>query len=240
MGSLGSEQGSSSNEQPQHEVVISKGFYLGKYEITQGQWETVMGTQPWVGHRFVLENSSHPAVYISWEEVQDFVHRLNQAAGDSLYRLPTEAEWEYACRAGTTTRWSFGDDEGGLKDAAWYIENAWNAGEQYAHAVGIKLANPWGLYDMHGNVWEWVEDWFGEYSNHAQIDPTGAPMGTRRIQRGGSFTIGALALRSARRHGMSPSDRSHELGMRLLRIEQSKVKTMIRSDSWSQVKFQSY
>ena len=109
-----------SNEWPQqHQVTISKGFYLGKYEITQAQWQDVMGTTPWDGQRNVQNSPNHPAVYISWNDVQAFVHQLNQVAGDSLYRLPTEAEWEYACRAGTTTRWSFGDDESLVEDYAW-------------------------------------------------------------------------------------------------------------------------
>ena len=160
---------------PLHEVEISTGFYLGKYEITQGQWEAVMGTTPWAGRDEVRANSSHPAVYISWEDVQAFISRLNAAAGDSLYRLPTEAEWEYACRAGTRTRWSFGDDASQLTDYAWYEGNASNVGEFYAHTVGTKLPNAWGLYDMHGNVAEWVQDWYwpGYYDFSPRVDPRG-------------------------------------------------------------------
>jgi len=146
------------NELPTHEVTIDQGFYLGKYEITQGQWETVMETTPWSGKGYVLSDPDHPAVYISWNDVQAFISQLNKAAGDSLYRLPTEAEWEYACRAGTNTLWSFGDDEDQLGDYAWYRDNAWDIGEKNAHAVGTKLPNPWGLYDVHGNVWEWCYD----------------------------------------------------------------------------------
>ena len=97
-------------ELPAHQVTISRGFYLGKYELTQGQWESVISTRPWVGQEGVQDQASHPAVYISWKDVQALVAKLNEAEGDSLYRLPTEALWEYACRAGTTTRWSFGDD----------------------------------------------------------------------------------------------------------------------------------
>ncbi|MSR83584.1 MAG: formylglycine-generating enzyme family protein [Candidatus Latescibacteria bacterium] len=121
----------------------------------------------------------------SWDNLQVFIHRLNVAAGNSLYRLPAEAEWEYVCRAGTTTRWSFGNDESLLGNYAWYTVNAWDAGEQYAHQAGGKLPNPWGLYDVHGNVWEWVQDRHGGYSSSSQTDPTGPASGARRVVRGG-------------------------------------------------------
>ena len=110
MGAPDSDRYAAPAQKPQHEVTITRGFYLGKYEITQGEWEAVMGTRPWWRRGYVRENPDHPAVYISWNDVQGFVQRLNEAAGEELYRLPTEAEWEYACRAGTTTRWSFGED----------------------------------------------------------------------------------------------------------------------------------
>ena len=145
---------------PGHEVTISKGFYLGKYEITQQQWRAVMGTAPWVGESYVQNHPYHPAVNISWNDVQEFIQALNDAAGEDIYRLPTEAEWEYACRAGTTTRWSFGDDSLEQGEYAWYKSNTCDVGECYAHTVGTKLPNPWGLYDMHGNVLEWVQDWY--------------------------------------------------------------------------------
>ena len=161
MGSPSSEEGRRPHEGPVHEVEISTGFWLGKYEITQGQWESVLGATPWSDKEYVQSNPSHPAVYISWDDVSWFVGKLNSEAGELLYRLPTEAEWEYACRAGTQTRWSFGEDGSLSGSHAWYSANAWNAGEQYAHAVGTKLPNPWGLYDMHGNVWEWVSDSYG-------------------------------------------------------------------------------
>ena len=220
MGSPNSEAGRNSNEGPVHEVEISQGFYLGKYEITQGQWESVMGETPWSGESYVQSNSSHPAVYISWEDVRRFAAKLNSEAGEAVYRLPTEAEWEYACRAGTQTRWSFGDDEFALGSYAWYRDNAWDAGEQYAHAVGTKLPNPWGLYDMHGNVWEWVNDWYGTnyYNSSPSVDPPGPSSGSYRVFRGGAFYYVAQSLRSALRDNASPGGRYYGLGARLLRI----------------------
>jgi formylglycine-generating enzyme required for sulfatase activity len=219
MGSPDSEPGRYSAEGPQHEVTISQGFYLGKFEITQGQWEAVMGATPWSGQSYVQLNPNHPAVYISWDDMQEFIQRLNEAAGEELYRLPTEAEWEYAVRAGTTTRWSFGDDEGQLGDYAWYYDNAWNAGLQYAQPVGTKLPNPWGLYDMHGNVWEWCQDWWGEkyYRSSPSIDPLGPATGSLRVLRGGHFGRDAQVVRSADRRRFSPDRRLNSLGARLLR-----------------------
>ena len=219
MGSPDWEQGRESNEGPQHEVTISQGFYLGKYELTQGQWEAVLGTTPWSGGLYLQSNANHPAVIISWDGVQEFIQALNAAAGDSLYRLPTEAEWEYACRAGTTTGWSLGDDENQLKDYAWYRGNAWNVvGEKYAHEVGTKLPNPFGLYDMHGNVWEWCQDWYGSYSSGAQVDPMGPSTGSDRVKRGGYFGGYTHYARSGYRSSFSPNPRSSGIGARLLRM----------------------
>jgi len=218
MGSPMSEEGRNSDEGPQHQVTISQGFYLGKYELTQGQWEAVMWTTPWVGQERVIPNPNHPAVYISWNDVQAFIHELNEAVGDSLYRLPTEAEWEYACRAGTATRWSFGNDEDRLRDYAWYMDNARAIGEDYAHSVGTKLPNPWGLYDMHGNVYEWVQDWYGSYSSSARVDPTGPASDSTRVLRGGRFLTRARHARSAGRHNLSPIYQGIGIGARLLRM----------------------
>ena len=220
MGSPESESGRQDREGPLHEVELSRGFWLGKYEVTQGQWEAVMGETPWSGENYVQSNSSHPAVYISWDAVQEFIEKLNNAAGSDVYRLPTEAEWEYACRAGTQTRWSFGDDESQLTHYAWYDANAWDVNERYAHAVGLKRANPWGLYDMHGNVWEWVQDWHGQnyYDSSPRVDPQGPTSGSLRVFRGGDFDDGIQNLRSANRHGGSPGYRYGAVGARLLRI----------------------
>ena len=217
MGSPSSEPGRYSYEGPQHHVTITQGFYLGKYKITQGHWESVMGTRPWSGKSYVQENPAHPAVYVSWDDIQAFIAALNAAEGSDVYRLPTEAEWEYSCRAGTETRWSFGEDESELGQYAWYRDNAWNVGEKYAHAVGTKLPNPWGLYDMHGNVWEWVHDWYGSYTSGAETDPPGPSTGSNRVRRGGSFNSYARSVRSADRGSTWPASRDYGLGARLLR-----------------------
>ena len=218
MGSPASEGGRYDDE-IQHRVTLTKGFYLGAYEVTQAQWQAVMGTTPWAGQPYVQSNPNHPAVYVSWEDAQAFISKLNAAAGKQIYRLPTEAEWEYAARAGTTTRWSFGEYQSPLGNYAWYYENAWDAGLQYAQPVGTKRPNPWGLYDMHGNVAEWCQDWYGAYDVSAEFDPQGPSTGSGRVIRGGGFGDGAQGVRSAGR-GISPGYLSGDsVGVRLLRTE---------------------
>ncbi|MEW6755317.1 MAG: formylglycine-generating enzyme family protein [Candidatus Latescibacterota bacterium] len=216
MGSPESDPWHDGDEGPQHEVTLTRGFWLGKHEITQEQWEAVLGTRPWAGQGYVQANPRHPAVYISWDDVQQFIGRLNADAGTGVYRLPTEAEWECACRAGTSTRWSFGEDEPDLGDYAWYLDNAWSVGVQYAQPVGTKLPNPWGLFDMQGNVWEWCQDWYGSYPSGAVVDPVGAASASNRVIRGGSFKNNAQNTRSANRNNNSPGNRNNNLGARLL------------------------
>ena len=216
MGSLASEEDRQDDEGPVHRVTISKGFWLGKYEVTQGQWEAVMGYNP---SRYTGD-ARRPVDSVSWYDVHEFIGRLNAAAGDSLYRLPTEAEWEYACRAGTTTRWSLGDDNGDdeslLSKYAWYGANR-SSGTKM---VGGKLPNDWKLHDMHGNVWEWVQDWYGGnyYNSSPRVDPPGPTSGPGRVGRGGNFSNDAWMLRSADRAYDSPDYRSFLIGVRLLRI----------------------
>ena len=206
---MGSDDGVS-DERPVHEVEISRGFWLGKYEVTQGEWESVMGRNP-----SYFEGDARPVETVSWNDVQEFIGKLNAAAGSSVYRLPSEAEWEYACRAGTSTRWSFGDDAGRLGDYAWYRGNNSPSGPK---VVGGKLPNGWGLYDMHGNVWEWVNDWYSYYNSSPRVDPPGPTSGSHRVARGGDFGNDARSLWSARRYLASPGGRSSWLGARLLRI----------------------
>ena len=220
MGSPASEDGRLDDEGPVHEVEISAGFWLGKYEVTQGQWEAVMRERPWSGDLFVQLDPSHPAALISWYDVQEFIDRLNASAGEVLYRLPSEAEWEYACRAGTQTRWSFGDNASQLTDYAWYYDNACKVVDCYGHAVGTKRPNAWGLYDMHGNVREWVQDWFDldYYNSSPRVDPPGPLSGSFRVVRGGYWNDAARYVRSAYRYSDSPDYRSGGIGVRLLRI----------------------
>ena len=216
MGSPESEVGRWEDEGPQHEVTISSGFWMGRYEVTQAQWEAVMETAPWAGVDLVRAHPEHPATCVSWNDVQDFVRRLNEAEGRQVYGLPTEAQWEHACRAGTSTRWSFGDDEGQLRKHAWYSENAWDVGIQDAQPVGTKLPNPWGLFDMHGNAYEWVEDRYGPYSSGRLEDPQGPSTGSLRVFRGGDVGSGARYTRSAFRY-FHWQDRRVYFGARLLR-----------------------
>ena len=205
------------NEHPGHQVTITRGFWLGKYEITQEQWAAVMGSSPWSGQVHVQANPDHPAVYISWDDVQELIDRLNADA--ALYRLPTEAEWEYACRSGGSTLWSHGDDEGQLGDYAWYRNNAWNAGLEHGLPVGMKMPNDWGLFDMQGNVWEWVQDWYGPYSSVEQVDPQGPATGSRRVFRGGAINTVPQDTRPAIHSYDVPSLGYYSLGARLVRIE---------------------
>ena len=225
-------------EQPVHEVTLTRGFWLGKFEITQAQWVSVMETQPWAEEDLVQENPNHPAVYISWNDLQTFIQRLNEVAEEEVYRLPTEAEWEYAARAGTTTRWSFGEEESQLGDYAWYTANTCDRGACYAHAVGTKLPNPWRLYDIHGNVFEWVQDWFyvEYYSISPQVDPLGPAdfPGGFRGARGGVFFEGPPWSRSACRFGGDPDASHGGVGARLLRMG-LKI-TPIAPESWGQIK----
>ena len=180
------------------EVAISHGFYLGKYEITREQWYALMGTAPWSSQGGDSQRPKLPA-FISWHDAQAFTQRLNDHFGEDAYRLPTEAEWEYSCRAGTTTRWFFGDDEsqGQLESYAWYEANAMGD----LHPVGEKLPNPWGLFDMYGNAWEWVYDryssFFYEHDDTPEIDPSGSFWGYYRTLRGSSFAGRGWAMSSA-------------------------------------------
>ena len=214
MGSPEWEVGRASDEGPLHEVEIGRGFWLGTYEVTQGEWEAVMGSNPSDFER----DARRPVDSVSWYAVREFIGKLNAAAGDSLYRLPSEAEWEYACRAGTSTRWSLGDDEDLLGKYAWYSDD--ESSSYGPKVVGGKLPNGWGLYDMHGNVREWVQDWYsGSYYNDSpRVDPRGPDTGSRRVIRGGHFYKHAQDVRSANRNSFPPNYRYHDFGVRLVRI----------------------
>jgi formylglycine-generating enzyme required for sulfatase activity len=208
----------------QHPVTISKAFYMHTTEVTQGQWKEVMGTEPWKGKLFVKEGSNYPATYVSWHDAVAYCKKLSEKEGKT-YRLPTEAEWEYACRAGTTTTWSFGGDEKELGDYAWYRDNAYDIDEKYAHQVELKKPNAFGLYDMHGNVYEWCHDYFEEdyYKQSPAKDPTGPTSGSFRVFRGGSW-VNYTRSRSAHRGGYGAVNRYYYGGFRLVRELDSKEK----------------
>jgi formylglycine-generating enzyme required for sulfatase activity len=209
MGSPDSDKFADSQEKPQHRVRITKPFYLGKYLVTQEQWEAVVGNNP--SH---FKGPKNPVEYISWDDCQKFLKRLNDKMGGGKFQLPTEAQWEYACRAGSTTRYCFGDDEKQLGEYAWYIANA----DGKTHPVGEKKPNAWGLFDMHGNVWEWCQDWYGGYGTEAVTDPTGLATGSFRVFRSGSWPYPAKYCRSAYRYVYEPGIHSYRLGFRVSHV----------------------
>jgi formylglycine-generating enzyme required for sulfatase activity len=217
MGSPASEKNREDDE-TQHQVTLSKPFYMGRTEVTQGQWKKVMGTEPWKGIDFVQEGDDYPAVYISWDDAVAFCKKLSEKEGKT-YRLPTEAEWEYACRGGTKTAFSFGDDEAKLSDHAWWggVIGEGNAqDEQYAHRVAQKLPNPFGLHDMHGNVWEWCRDWHDDYPSTPLRDPQGPDSGSSRVLRGSSWFDEPSRVRCAARYSITPGYRDGYGGFRLV------------------------
>jgi len=214
MGSPESDSDAADHEKPQHLVKITKPFYLSAYEVTQQQYEKVMKLHPWTRKSNVQRGRDYPAVNVDWNDVVEFCRKLSEQEGVE-YRLPTEAQWEYACRAGTTTVYSFGDDEAKLGQHAWYHANAWDSGEQYAHRVGQKVPNPWGLYDMYGNLWEWCHDRWAPYrSEHILNDPMGPAQGKYRILRGGCFDLSTAPIRSIRRLMYVPKNRCFNIGFR--------------------------
>jgi formylglycine-generating enzyme required for sulfatase activity len=216
MGSPDSDRNANNDEKPAHQVTISKPFYMSKYEVTQAQWKAVMGNNP---SRF-KDKPEHPVENVSWHDVQAFIKKLNAQGNGVSYHLPTEAQWEYAVRAGHQGVYSFGDDAAKLGEYAWYDQNS--GGE--THPVGTRKPNAWGLYDMHGNVWEWVQDWYDEdyYHNSPKVDPQGPDAGADRVYRGGGWGNAALVARSASRLWSHPGVRDDDLGFRCLSSVPSK------------------
>jgi formylglycine-generating enzyme required for sulfatase activity/serine/threonine protein kinase len=202
--------GGGSDEKPPHRVTLTKPFYMGVYEVTNAQWKQVMGSVPsnW-------KEEDNPVEQVSWENAVEFCRKLSalpeERKAGRVYRLPTEAEWEYACRAGATTKYAFGDDEKLLGDYGWFDGKSGNQ----TQSVGQKKPNAWGLYDMHGNVWEWCSDWYGIYPDGEVTNPEGPSSGSDRVLRGGGWSFPAGGCRSAFRYGSGPSDRSFHLGFRL-------------------------
>jgi len=207
---MGSPQGMGhADEQPRQRVTISRPFLLGVYPVTQAQWQAVMGANP----SHFTGDPDLPVDSVTWVECQEFVGRLS-GMGIGTFRLPTEAEWEYACRAGTTTRFFWGDDAAGIDDYVWHRGNS---GER-TRPVGGKRPNPWGLHDMNGNVMEWCEDWYGPYAAGDKTDPRGPAKGTDCVMRGGSWNCGLAYCRPATRGWCAPFCRYNIYGFRLVRL----------------------
>jgi len=214
MGSPTTEAGRSSDE-TQHQVTLTQGFYLGKYEVTQSQYEAVMNGNSYglsASPSIFAGNTNRPVEQVSWDDIQVFLSRLNDQQSSNIpagweYVLPTEAQWEYACRAGTTTAFSWGDDNSSLRA---------NFGQTSETVdVGRYSANPWGFYDMHGNVREWVADFYDLFTNKSSTNPTGPLVGSAHSTKGGSFVQSPSFSRSAVRYGVSPASRIINYGFRV-------------------------
>ncbi len=206
---VGAEREISYRERPQHPVVITRAFEIGKYEVTQRQWEAVMGSNP-----SAFKGIELPVTNVSWNDVQEFLTRLQPLDGKHNYRLPTEAEWEMACRAG-----SAGEVAAELlQEIAWFDANSLSR----PHPVGRLKPNTWGLFDMQGNVSEWIHDWYDRdyYRTSPAEDPSGPPAGQSKVHRGGSWQSGTWQCRAAARGYSLPAERNHLTGFRLVRVKQ--------------------
>ena len=208
MGCKGEQEGCYSDKKLVHRVTLGD-YYLGETEVTQAQWRAVMGNNP--------SNNTGcdqcPVEWVSWDDIQDFLRKLNERSGGLKYRLPTEAEWEYAARGGKESRGYQYSGSNSLEEVGWYRENSGGR----SHPVKGKRPNELGLYDMSGNVWEWCSDWYGDYSSAAQMNPVGAATGSGRVSRGGSWYSAPTGCRVALRNSSSPEFRSYYLGFRLAR-----------------------
>ena len=197
------------DEKPTHRVTLTNDYYIGKYEVTQTLWQAVMGNNP-----SEFKGDNLPVEKVSWKDCQDFISKLNRITGKT-FRLPTEAEWEYAARGGNKSRGYQYSGSNNLSDVAWYMDNS---GDK-THAVGTKQPNELGIYDMSGNVWEWCQDWYGKYSSSSQVNPTGANSGSYRVKRGGSWEIIDWGCRSSYRYSSVPDFCGSNLGFRLFLSE---------------------
>ncbi|MCP4217063.1 MAG: formylglycine-generating enzyme family protein [bacterium] len=211
---MGSNDGED-DERPIHNVLIDR-YCLSKNVVTQEEWRQVMGTSPWKTLKYIKIADNCPAVNINWYEVRDFIEIIN-GESDRKFRLPTEAEWEYACRADTSTTFTHGVLKFNLPKYAWFYDNAFKKGAMFAHEVGTRAPNGWGLYDMQGNVYEWCSDWFRRnYYNKSPINnPVGPIYGKYKVVRGGDWARTDYFLRIASRRHYTPHTRDSFLGFRL-------------------------
>ena len=222
LGSPAGEPGRKSAEDPVF-IRLWTPFMISMTEVTQKQFRDVMGTSPWSGRPRVRMGDDFPATWVTWHDAVAFCDKLTvqlRSAGDlpenERFRLPTEAEWEVACRGGSMFAFCYGDDASRLGKYAWFQGNAQQAGEPFAHLVGTKRPNSWGLFDMHGNVLEWCADWYdGSYAGG--VNPTGPSSGSRRVCRGGSWGHAASDCHSASRFSLPPDERSEFVGFRVVR-----------------------
>lgn len=221
MGSPSNEPGRHDDE-TQHNVTLTKGFYMQTTEVTQSQWKAVMKNNPSHFPGWFKSCNDCPVEKVSWNYVQEFIRKLNQKEGSNKYRLPTEAQWEYACRAGSTSAFANGEIselfcgyDSSLDSMGWYCGNANNK----THPVARKQSNSWGLYDMHGNVFEWCQDWEGSYPSGSVTDPPGPSSGSCRVFRGGCWDCNANNCCSAVRCSVTPDSRFKVIGFRLSRTE---------------------
>jgi sulfatase modifying factor 1 len=214
---MGSNEGED-DERPIHNVLINH-FFLGKYAVTQGEWYTVMETRPWEDIKYIHNADRCPAVNINWYQARAYIEELNklEKLAGKKFRLPTEAEWEYACRADTANAFAHGVFKFNLSSYAWYYDNAFKKKELYAHEVGTRRPNRWGLYDMQGNVYEWCSDWYRRnYYAKSPIDnPPGSLYGDYKVVRGGDWAHTDYFLRVASRGHHSPHHKDAFVGFRL-------------------------
>ena len=194
------------DEKPMHQVTLSS-FYIGKYPVTQGQWKMVMGNNP----AYFDKGDNYPVENVRWEDAQEFIRQLNMQTGKN-YRLPTEAEWEYACRGGKLSAHYKFSGSNNASDVAWHKENC----NESTHPVGTKLPNELGIYDMSGNVWEWCSDWSAPYPAEAQTNPAGPSSGDYRVLRGGSWRVPISDCRITFRYDIKPDDHFYSLGFRVV------------------------
>ena len=209
MGATAEMEDPEDDEKPTHRVTLTNDYYIGKYEVTQALWQTVMGNNP---SKFKGDNL--PVEQVNWKDCQKFLSKLNRITGKT-FRLPTEAEWEYAARGGNKSRGYQYSGSNNLSDVAWYDDNSGNK----THAVGTKQANELGIYDMSGNVYEWCQDWYGKYNSSSQVNPTGANSGSFRVLRGGGWDGNDGCCRSLCRYIIEPDGRGDFLGLRLILSE---------------------